>query len=205
MAAITPAHNWVRQLRHFAAPPVQHCEICNAAIASEHAHLVDIVGRRLLCACRACAATASRHDGSLRLPPRRAKALAGFRMTAAEWDALQIPIDMAFIFHSTPDARAIALYPGPAGATESLLSLEGWSIVTAANPVLGSMKPDVEALLVNRTQGGEEYFILPIDRCYALVGTIRRQWRGLSGGSEVWDAIGEFFARLRLETGREAA
>ena len=126
-------------------------------------------------------------------------------MSAAEWDALQIPIDMAFIFHSTADARAIALYPGPAGATESLLSLEGWSVVMTANPVLGSMKPDVEALLVNRTRGGEEYFILPIDRCYALVGTIRRQWRGLSGGSEVWEAIDEFFARLRLETGRKAA
>jgi hypothetical protein len=205
MAAITPTHNWVRQLRRFTAPPVQHCEICNAAIPLEHAHLVDIVGRQLLCACRACTATASRRDGSLRLPPRRAKAVEGFRMTASEWDALQIPIDMAFIFHSTPDARAIALYPGPAGATESLLSLEGWALVMSANPVLGSMKPDVEALLVNRTQGGEEYFILPIDRCYALVGTIRRLWRGLSGGSEVREAIGAFFARLRLETGREAA
>ena len=82
-----------------------------------------------------------------------------------------------------------------------MLSLEGWALVMTANPALGSMKPDVEALLVNRTQGDEEYFIVPIDRCYALVGTIRRQWRGLSGGSEVWDAIGEFFARLRPETG----
>ena len=106
---------------------------------------------------------------------------------------------MAFIFHSSPEGRCIALYPGPTGATESMLSLDGWLQLVAANPVLSEMRPDVEALLVNRTKGSREYFLVPIDRCYALVGTIRRQWRGLSGGSEVWDAIGDFFDRLRLE------
>ena len=82
-----------------------------------------------------------------------------------------------------------------------MLSLEGWAQLVAANPLLGSMRQDVEALLVNRTHGGREYYLVPIDRCYALVGTIRRQWRGLSGGSEVWEAIGDFFTRLRLEAG----
>ena len=72
--------------------------------------------------------------------------------------------------------------------------------MSRANPALGALQPDVEALLVNRTHGCREYYLVPIDRCYALVGTIRRQWRGLSGGSEVWEAIGGFFARLRLET-----
>ncbi len=69
----------------------------------------------------------------------------------------------------------------------------------AANPGLETLRPDVEALLVNRTRGRREYFIVPIDRCYALVGTIRRQWRGLSGGSEVWEAVAGFFDRLRLD------
>lgn len=200
MVAIAPAGNWVRQVQRFVAPPVEHCELCSAAIPAEHAHIVDIVGRRLLCACRGCAATAGRREGPFRLAPRRAKAMPGFRMTDAEWDLLQIPIDMAFIFHSTPEGRPIALYPGPAGATESQLSLEGWSALVAANPALGALQPDIEALLVNRTQGDSEYYQVPIDRCYALVGTIRRQWRGLSGGSEVWEAIGAFFARLRHET-----
>jgi hypothetical protein len=198
MAVVAPAHNWVRQIQRFAAPPVERCEMCHAAIPAEHAHLVDIVARRLLCACRKCAAVASRQDGPFRLPPQRIKAMSDFRMADAEWDSLQIPIDMAFIFHSTPQARPIALYPGPAGATESLLSLEGWSRLVAANPVLHSLQPDVEALLVNRTHGCREYYLVPIDRCYALVGTIRRQWRGLSGGSEIWEAIGGFFERLRV-------
>ncbi len=205
MVAVAPAHNWVRQIQRFAAPPVERCEMCNAAIPAEHLHLVDIVGRRLLCACRACAATTSRQDGPFRLAPRRAKALPDFRMTDIEWESLQLPIDMAFIFHSTPEGRPIALYPGPAGATESLLSLEGWSQLVAANPALGSLKPDLEALLINRTHGSREYYQVPIDRCYALVGTIRRQWRGLSGGSEVWEAIGGFFTRLRLESAGRTA
>jgi Family of unknown function (DUF5947) len=30
-----------------------------------------------------------------------------------------------------------------------------------------------------------------------LVGLIRMHWRGLSGGEEVWQEIGKFFAELR--------
>ncbi len=199
MAQIAPSRNWVRQVQRFVAPPVEHCEICGAAIPSAHTHLIDTVGRRLLCACRACVATTRRGEGGLRVAPKRITALPGFQMTDAEWDALQLPIDMAFLFHSSPEGRPIALYPGPAGATESLLSLEGWAQLVAANPALDALQPDVEALLVNRTGGNRDYYLVPIDRCYALVGTIRRQWRGLSGGSEVWEAVGAFFAGLRRE------
>ncbi len=181
---------------------MERCEVCKAAIPPEHAHLIDIVGRRLLCACRACAATASRTEGRLRAAPRRITALADFHMSDSDWESLQIPIDIAFIFHSTSEGRPVALYPGPAGATESLLHLEGWSSLAAANPVLLALSPDVEALLINRRHGLREYYRAPIDRCYALVGTIRRQWRGLSGDTEVWQAIEGFFARLRLEAAR---
>lgn len=42
-----------------------------------------------------------------------------------------------------------------------------------------------------------EYFVLPIDECYKLVGLIRAHWRGLSGGTEVWREIGNFFEQLK--------
>ena len=32
--------------------------------------------------------------------------------------------------------------------------------------------------------------IVPIDQCYRLSGLIRLHWRGLSGGSEVWEEVG---------------
>ena len=64
------------------------------------------------------------------------------------------------------------------------------------------MEADVEALLVNRighSRGftGPEYYIVPIDECYKLVGLIRVHWRGLSGGTEVWQEIGHFFDGLK--------
>jgi hypothetical protein len=57
--------------------------------------------------------------------------------------------------------------------------------------------PDVEALLVNRVGAARDYFIVPIDECYKLVGLIRLHWRGLSGGAVVWGEIGRFFDELR--------
>ena len=123
-------------------------------------------------------------------------------MTDAEWDGLLIPINLAFFFQNSSDLRVSALYPSPAGATESLLPLEAWSSICQANPVLNQLEADVEALLVNRVghargAAAAEYYIVPIDACYKLVGLIRIHWRGLSGGTEVWQEIVKFFAELR--------
>ena len=90
----------------------------------------------------------------------------------------------------------VAIYPSPAGPTESLLSLEAWNDLAERNPVLAELEPDVEALLVNRTQGAREYYRVSIDRCYALVGLIRKRWRGLSGSAEAWRRFTAFSLRL---------
>jgi hypothetical protein len=42
-----------------------------------------------------------------------------------------------------------------------------------------------------------EHAIVPIDRCYALVGLIRSTWRGISGGDAVTEAVERFFGELR--------
>jgi hypothetical protein len=93
----------------------------------------------------------------------------------------------------------VALYPSPAGATESLLDLGAWADLVRDNPVLAELEPDVEALLVNRVSATHEYYRVPIDKCYELVGLIRTNWRGLSGGTEAWQAIGQFFAELKAQ------
>jgi hypothetical protein len=100
----------------------------------------------------------------------------------------------------------VALYPSPAGATESLLALDAWEEIVAENPVLNSIEADVEALLVNRmaqarSSAVPEFYLLPIDECFKLVGLIRTHWRGLSGGTEVWQEIGRFFAALKTHAG----
>jgi Family of unknown function (DUF5947) len=128
--------------------------------------------------------------------------LDSFHMSDAQWDALLIPINMAFFFLSSAESRVVALYPSPAGAVESLLSLEAWNAIVQENPSLRSMEADVEALVVNRLGNdrgstGSECFLAPIDECYKLVGLIRAHWRGLSGGTEVWQEIARFFNELK--------
>lgn len=108
-----------------------------------------------------------------------------------------LPIQLAFFFRSTPDGKIVALYPSPAGATESLLALEAWDEIVSQNASLQKMLPDVEALLVNRVGERRQYFIAPIDECYKLVGLIRMKWHGLSGGTEAWTAIDSFFDSLK--------
>jgi hypothetical protein len=182
-------------------PPVavEQCDLCAAPVPPGHRHIVDLDDRRLLCACRGCALlfdSKAAGGGHLRLLPTRRRRLDGFVLDPAGWDRLRIPVDMAFFFRSTPAARVLAFYPSPAGPTESLLELEAWTELEAANPVLGEMEPDVEALLVNRAGERREHWIVPIDDCYELVGVIRTRWRGFGGGEEVWAGIDAFFDDL---------
>jgi uncharacterized protein DUF5947 len=85
---------------------------------------------------------------------------------------------------------------GPAGATESLLTLDAWDALAADNPALRALEPDIEALLVNRLGRKRDSYRVSIDECYKLVGLIRTHWRGLSGGAEAWDEIGRYFEGL---------
>ena len=94
----------------------------------------------------------------------------------------------------------IAMYPSPAGAIESLLSLEAWMEIAAAHPALQSLDTEVEAFLVNRVSTPAQYYVVPVDECYRLVGLIRMHWRGLSGGTEVRREINGFFHDLRLRS-----
>ena len=128
---------------------------------------------------------------------------ADFRLTDAQWEDLHLPINLAFFFHSTRAGRVVAVYPSPAGGTESLLTLEAWQQLEEDNPVLREFEPDVEALLVNRLGPAREHYRAPIDACYRLVGLIRTSWRGLSGGAEVWQEISRFFADLNPNATRD--
>jgi hypothetical protein len=183
--------------------PSERCEMCSRELAPEHEHLVEPRNRRLICSCQPCAILFDGHEGTkFKRVPQRVLFLQDFQLTDMQWDGLTVPIEMAFFFRSSPQEKVIALYPSPAGPTESLLALETWDEIEQANPILREMKADVTALLVNRVGHARgytpaEYYLVPIDECYKLVGLIRAHWHGLSGGTEVWREIGGFFAALK--------
>jgi hypothetical protein len=193
LAALRP---FVRRTR--SAEEEEFCELCSGALMRDHQHLLELGKRNVVCACDACALLfSSQATPRYRRIPRRIRRVPEFVLDDQEWDSLLIPISLAFFFYNSSAERVVAYYPSPAGPTESLLDLEYWDPIAERNPVLKRMEPDVEALLVNRVRQTHEYYIAPIDQCYRLVGVIRKNWRGLSGGPEVWKQIDAFFAALK--------
>ena len=130
-------------------PDLQTCDMCAEPITSDHRHVVDIQSRQLMCTCRGC--------GCCSLPRRRTSAIAQCRTVICRFPTLSspkpagtldIPVGLAFFFSSSVLGRVVAFYPGPAGVTESELGLAAWTEVLEANPELGVLSDDVEALLV---------------------------------------------------------
>jgi len=182
---------------------VEHCELCSEVIPVDHHHLLDLSSHTVICSCQACSVLfngSGAGGGKYRLVPKRYLALLDFQMSDEQWDEMMIPVNMFYIFQSTIANRFMAFYPSPAGAMESLLGLGNWESLIGNNPILNDMEPDVEALLINRVKDVREYYIVPIDACYKLVGLIRVYWKGLSGGDEVWKGIAEFFADIRAKS-----
>jgi len=207
--AVYPGLGRLRQLseaRPRRVPAVQ-CELCSAGIPTGHGHVVNIPQRAIQCVCRPCYLLFA-HDavsgGRFKAVPDRYVELRELGIDDV-WNALQIPVGVAFFLFSSPLNRVVALYPSPAGATESELPLDAWSALVAAAPQLAAMSADVEALLVRRGTPGfhadsherqTAAFIVPIDVCYELIGRLRQEWRGFQGGEQVWRELDRTFARI---------
>lgn len=180
-------------------PAGQRCEMCSELIADAHQHVVNVAGRQLMCVCRGCYLlfTDSHAELRYRAVPDRYLAFPDFALDRRTWDVLQIPVGVAFFFRNSVQGRTVAFYPGPAGATESELDLEAWDALRRAEPRLGLLADDVEALLIRVCDDAEPVcYLVPIDACYEFVGSLRMLWRGFDGGREAREFIDDFFATL---------
>jgi len=178
----------------------ERCEICNAPMPDDHRHLLHLEERRIVCSCEACWAMHS-GDPEYRPAGMRTLWLEGFDCDEEIWGAFQIPIGLAFFMRSGTTGGIVAFYPSPAGATESELDLLAWDALVQRNPALSELDPDAEALVVNRLANPPQFAIAPIDDCYRLVGLIKANWEGISGGSAIEEAVPQFFAALRSRAG----
>ncbi len=184
----------------------ERCELCGEQIGPEHGHMVDLQQRSIACACRACALLFTRPAGRYRTVPDRVRDDPSAPLTEAEWAELQIPVAIAFFFFNSALGRIIASYPSPAGVTECELDLAAWDRLAGAHPLLGALTSDVEAILVAgggpRDTGRIETFLVPIDVCYSLAGSLRLEWHGFDGGAEVKRTLADLLASLRRRARR---
>jgi hypothetical protein len=196
----------VRDLRRITAAratarpprPVERCDLCTTEVPPDHRHLLQLEERQILCACESCFALRS-GEPQFRPTGNRVLWLEDFELADDVWAEFGIPIGLAFLFRSTVAQQVVALYPSPAGATESELELDSWSRLVEANPVLETLAADSEALIVNRLADPGQFAIAPIDRCYALVGLVKLRWEGINGGRGLADAVSEYFDALRAD------
>jgi hypothetical protein len=195
-------------LRRFAGSPArptapadpEKCEMCAVEIPAEHGHLADLEGSTLMCACRACYLLFTQPEagrGRYHAIPDRYLTDPAHPLEASEWDALEIPVGLAFFLRDSRSGSVTAFYPSPAGATECQLNLQMWDQLVAGHPLLEAAASDVEATLIARSESAVESFVVPIDACYELAGRMRLHWRGFDGGSEAQASIAGFLANVR--------
>jgi hypothetical protein len=177
------------------ATVAERCDLCGTELPEEHRHLLHTVDRTILCSCEPCWAMRA-GDPELRPTGTRVLWLNGFRLPGELWTAFQIPVGLAFLMRSSATESVVAFYPSPAGATESELHLPDWARLVELNPILESLDTDGEALIVNRLSEPHQHVIAPIDRCYELVGLIKANWQGISGGDVLEAVVPAFFERL---------
>lgn len=177
-------------------PGLEQCDVCGTPIAHDHRHLLHLSERRILCACEVCLAEKSA-EAEYRPVGHRVTWLDDLEMADEMWARLGIPIALAFFTQNGDTGETVAFYPSPAGSTECELDLDAWADLVEANPKLSELEPDAEAFIVNRMSDSPQYVIVPIDRCYEMVGAVKMAWEGISGGDGVDKAIEAFFARLR--------
>jgi hypothetical protein len=174
----------------------ERCDLCGTTVPSDHRHMLNLHERQIMCVCESCWALHS-GDPDFRPTGNRTLWLEDFVLPDELWAQFRIPIGLAFFMFSTVTNCVVAMYPSPAGATESELHFETWSRLVEMNPVLRGLEADAEALIVNRMSDPPAFAIAPIDRCYMLVGLIKASWEGISGGSRVEEAIEGYFEELR--------
>ena len=172
------------------------CDLCGIGIGEDHRHLLELTERRMVCVCETCWSLRS-GDPEFRPTGGRTVWLSDVVLPDDVWAAFEIPVGLAFLLQSGGTGGMAALYPSPAGATESEIDPRAWERLVAANPALVSLAPDAEALVVDRTCDPPRLVIAPIDDCYRLVGLIKQRWEGLSGGRAIEAAVAEFFEDLR--------
>ena len=103
------------------------------------------------------------------------------------------------VVQKSSDVRATGETGPSFRAIETFVPLRTWSDLERRFPVLKSILPEVEALLVRRTSRHQDYFQLSIDHCYELSSLLRD---AEAPASPELSMVQSFFARLDEQAGQ---
>ena len=168
--------------------------------------MVNVEGRQLMCICRGCYLlfTDSHAQLRYRAVPDRYLAFPDFALDRREWEALQIPVGLAFFFRNSahgPNRRVLSrpgrrhrVRTGPRRLErDHRRRPPGRACWPTTSRRCWSGCPTDE-------QAPPQCFLVPIDACYEFVGRLRMLWRGFDGGQEAHRFIDEFFAQVEARS-----
>lgn len=194
-----------------AASTESHCAFCGAPLAADHAHLLNPASQQFTCACGPCAVLIGAEKGSpyLRVV-QEVHRLDNCHLADPEWDTLTAPSGLAILVRDAHD-RILAIQhisiespsgdsaedSGAPAATERRVPPDLWRSLVDAHPSLRALQPEVEALLIHRLGPEPECFLVPRAEANRLAALLQQNWRGLSGGIDLWRAVARFFDDVR--------
>jgi hypothetical protein len=180
-----------RVIRGSGRTAADRCDLCGEPVPADHRHVLDTDSGEPMCACHPCSLLFDQDAaGRYRQVPSRR-----LRLAPVPTGTLGVPVGLAF-FVARRDGTVLAHYPSPAGPTRWEADPRAWRELLDRCAELRELRTEVEALLVNTARGRQDHWLVPVDDCFRLVALVRREWRGLSGGSTVWPAIERFFDEL---------
>ena len=171
--------------------------MCSTEIADRHGHVADLEAHRLLCTCRACFLLftgSGAGAGRFLAVPEDVRKVADVAISEGQWAALQIPVDLAFFLRQSGAENVGAYYPGPGARPSRSWTWPAGPRSSTRTPFWRRRNRDVRAILLRRSTSGYACYLVPVDRCYELVGIVRQSWVGFHGGAEVWARVEGFFA-----------
>jgi len=171
-------HRAVLALRQFTRKHVveERCDLCSASLSERHEHLFDARERRVACACRACTMLfPETGEAAYRRIVSHASRLPHLRLDAEDFEALGIPVRVAFLYPSRVHDCVFAVYPNGGGAAEATLPRAAWEMLVVQHPTLACIELDVEGLFVNAIGEESDVYRLSVDVGHRIVGTLRAQ------------------------------
>jgi hypothetical protein len=184
----------IRQMPEGPQPIEAECDLCGTSMPEDHRHLLQLDERSIVCVCESCWALRS-GDAEFRPVGSRVIWLDSLDLPDDLWARFHIPIGLAFFMRT--GGGVVAFYPSPAGATESEIDPGVFAELCERNPRVKELDVDAEVLIVDRLGEGMRSAIAPTDQAYKLVGLVKTNWQGISGGPALAGAVDGFFEELR--------